>query len=356
MERRAGIWGIGTYLPEKVRGNDWWPPSLVDQFRKRALHRTERVPLALSEGVRRALEAQEQYKDDPFNGAIERRVMKDDERSSDMEIIAAQRALENAKVAPSEIDAVISHTVCPDYIAGPTGAIVHHRLGLPQNCFTLSVDGACNSYPMLLTTADALIRSGTANRVLVINSCALSKLVPMEASFSPWMGDGAAATVVGPVSGDRGILSVAHGTEGNGYNALIFGVPGKRWYDEGRTVCYSENRDMAQSIILGAVDRSKEIVTEALARAGATPADVDFYAGHQGGPWLREVTQQFCGMHRARFVDTYTRFGNLNSTNGPLMLSIAVNEGLLHEGDLVATFSAGTGQVWSSAVIRWGRG
>src|SRR6476661_3273157 len=123
MERRSGIWGIGIYLPETVRHNDWWPQSVVDQMRKRALHRTERVPLPITEGVRRALDAQERYKNDPFNGAVERRVMNAEERSSDMETAAAARALENAQVEPGEIDAVISHTVCPDYLAGPTGAI-----------------------------------------------------------------------------------------------------------------------------------------------------------------------------------------------------------------------------------------
>jgi 3-oxoacyl-[acyl-carrier-protein] synthase-3 len=136
---------------------------------------------------------------------------------------------------------------------------------------------------------------------------------------------------------------------------MVFGVPGKRWYDDGRVVCYLEDRAMAQAIILGSVDRCRDVVTEALAKIGKKPSDVDFYAGHQGGPWLRRVTQKFTGMDNARYLDTFKTFGNLGAANIPLMLSMASKEGLLHDGDLVASFSAGTGQIYSSIVLRWGR-
>lgn len=351
----AGILGIGVYLPETVRKNDWWPDHVVSRWKEKALHRVHSLPIERTPGVDAALEAMNALSNDPFNGAVERRVMRIDQLSSEMEVEAAKRALDDAKVAASEIDGIISYTVCPDYLCGPTGAVVHEQLGLSKRCFTLSVDGACNSFGMQLTLADNAIRSGSMRRVLVINSSAYSKLIPMEASIGAWMGDAATAVVLGPVSGNRGILSHAHGTEGNGHRAMVFGVPGKRWYDDGPVVCYSADKPMAQAIILGSVDRCKEVVTEALEKVGLTPGDVDFYAGHQGGPWLRRVTQSFTGMHRAKHLDTFKTFGNLGSANVPLMLSMASREGILRDGDVVSTFSAGTGQTYSSVALRWGR-
>jgi 3-oxoacyl-[acyl-carrier-protein] synthase-3 len=350
----AGILGVGIYLPETIRHNDWWPATVVDRWRHKALHNIDNISLARTDGVERALAEMAKLSDDPFNGAVERRVMRPDELSSEMEIEAGKRALKNACVRPEEIDMLITFSVCPDYLAGPWGAIVHERLGLPKRCFTLSVDGACNTFPGQLTMADQAIRSGRARRVLLVTSSAYSKLIPVEASIGAWMGDAASAVVLGAVSGGRGILSYTHGTEGAGYRAMVFGVPGKRWYDEGRTICYSEDKAMAQAIIVGAVDRCKEVVTDALAQIDLTPADVDFYAGHQGGPWLRRVTQEFSGMHRARSLDTFERFGNLGAVNIPLIWSIAEHEGLLRDRDLVATFSAGNGQTYSSVVLRWG--
>lgn len=351
----AGILGIGVYLPETVRRNDWWPEEVVSVWRKRALHRVEELPLPRTPGVDAAFAAMNEVRNDPFNGAVERRVMGDEQRSSEMEIEAVRRALDDAGVAASEIDAIVSFSLCPDYLSSPTGAIVHHALGMPKRCFTLNVEGACNSFALQMTVADQAVRSGSMSRVLVITSVAYSRFCPVEASIGAWMGDGATAVVVGPVSEGRGILSYAHGTAGEGHRAMVLGVPKKRWYDEGRIVGYSEDRSMAQAIILGAVDRCKEVVTESLDKIGLTPGDVDFYAGHQGGPWLRRVTQEFTGMHRARHLDTFKSVGNLGAANVPLILSMASKEGLLRDGDLVATFTAGTGQTYSSMALRWGR-
>jgi 3-oxoacyl-[acyl-carrier-protein] synthase-3 len=352
----AGILGIGVYLPETVRRNDWWPAHVVQRWREKALHRVEQLPLPRTEGVERALAAMAEYRDDPFNGAVERRVMAPDEWSSEMELAAAREALERSGVAAAAIDALISFTVVPDYLSVPTGAVLQERLGLRTDCWTMSIEGACNSFPMQLTIADQAIRSGRMRHVLLVTSSAYSRLHPIDWTLGAWMGDGATAVVLGSVSDELGILSYAHGTEGAAHRAVVHGVPGRRWYEDGRVVAYSEDKAAAQSVILGSVDRCKYVVTSALAQVRLTSMDVDFYAGHQGGPWLRRVTQEFTGMERARFVDTFAKFGNLGAANIPLILSIAEREGLLHTGDLVATFSAGSGQTYASVALRWGIG
>src|SRR5437868_2627100 len=106
----VGILGIGVYLPETVRRNDWWPESVVARWRDKALHRVEHLPVALTDGVQRALDAMAEFRDDPFNGSVERRVMRDDEWSSEMETQAAERALADARVDAGQIDALISYS------------------------------------------------------------------------------------------------------------------------------------------------------------------------------------------------------------------------------------------------------
>ena len=73
-------------------------------------------------------------------------------------------------------------------------------------------------------------------------------------------------------------------------------------------------------------------------------------------PWLREVTQEYNGMTRARWVDTYKTFASLSGGNIPLLMNIAKREHLLRDGDLVLVFSGGTGETWSAVLMRWGRG
>jgi len=352
----AGILGIGFHLPETVRRNDWWPEAVVSRWRERALHRVKQLPLPRSDGVERALAAMNALRGDPFNGAVERRVMAPEQWASEMEVPAAREALERSGVPASEIDMVISFGVVPDYLSAPTGVFIHDQLGLPKRCMTTSIEGACNTFAMQLTLADQAIRSGRARYVLLVTTAAYSKLIPVEFSLGAWMGDGSTAVVMGPVPEDRGVLAYAHGTEADANKAMVFGIPGARWYDEGRVICYSADKPAAQAVILGAVDRCKEVVTDALAQAGYQPSDVDFYAGHQGGPWLRPVTQEFTGMTNACYVDTFTQFGNLGAANIPLILALAEREHLLSDGDLVATFTAGGGQTYAGVALRWGVG
>jgi 3-oxoacyl-[acyl-carrier-protein] synthase-3 len=337
-----------------VRRNDWWPEPIVARWREKALHRVEKLPIPLTDGVQLALDAMTRLRNDPFAGSVQRRIMGGEEWSSEMETAAARLALEDAQVDPREIDAVISFTVVPDYIAGPTGCIVHQRLGLPQSCLTISIDSACNSFPVQLTLADQMIRAGNARNVLLIQSAAFSRIVPIESPLSAWLGDGATAVVVGRVREGYGVLAHAHGTDGTRHKAVVHGVPGRRWYEEGRIVAYSEDPPMAQAIILGSIDRSKEVIPAVLANAGVRADQIDFYACHQGVPWLREITQSVTGMKNARWVDTFASFASLSAANIPLVMSFGKKEGLLRDGDLVMTFSGGTGETWSAALLRFG--
>ena len=69
----------------------------------------------------------------------------------------------------------------------------------------------------------------------------------------------------------------------------------------------------------------------------------------------RRVAQECAGLRRARFVDTYATAGTLSAANVPLVLEVARREGSLQDGDVVATFSGGSGETYSSLILRWGR-
>ena len=57
--------------------------------------------------------------------------------------MAAERALADARLARSDIDAIISTSVCKDYIEPAVAAIVHGKLGLPTACANYDVGNAC---------------------------------------------------------------------------------------------------------------------------------------------------------------------------------------------------------------------
>lgn len=352
-----GIHSIGIYLPDEVRTNNWWPESVRAQWGTKLDARLDRPAGSTEEvasGVKMLLDAMAEYRNDPFKGAIERRVMPEGMLTSEMELRAAELAIERAGIAREEIGVLLSTSNLPDYLMEPNVCKVHKRLRLRSDCFSLQTDGVCNSWHHHVALAEPMIRTGVAKYALVIQSAATSRLLRPEDPQSAWFGDGAAATILGPVSEGRGILGRAHETDGSYSDGLVCGIPGRRWY-EGRPFVYSVSEEATRKIILGAVNQSRTVTKRSLAEAGVAANDVDFYAAHQGLAWIPKATQRLAGLTRARRVDSFPWAGSLLGANIPLVLSVGERDGLLRDGDLVTTFAGATGATISSLTLRWGR-
>jgi 3-oxoacyl-[acyl-carrier-protein] synthase III len=364
----VGIHGVGVYLPEEVRSNEWWPATLVAQWREKK--QAQNIPshsrwvdkqgdgpdLAPMPGIKRVIEELTALKEDPFQGSRERRVAPDNMVASELEVRAARDAISRAGIDVNEIGFVLSYSAVPDYLLTPNACTVHKQLGLPERCLSLAVDGACNTFVLQLNLAEKLISSGQYKYGLLVGSSLGSRVVPSQQAGSALFGDGAVAVVVGPVADGYGILGRSHHTDGTRHKAVVIGVPGKRWHDEGRNVFYVESPELGRGLILSVADHAKEVIEEALADASVEKAEVDFYACHQGTAWIRRITQEVAQLDGARSVDTFAWAGSLMGANLPLVFATAEREGTLRNGDVVATFSGGLGETWSSLVLRWGKG
>ena len=161
----VGIIGLGTYLPEHVRTNAWWPADEVARWHDRMAHRaTQPAPpsAGLTSGARRTLAAMARYGDDPFRGAIERRVMDPTMTTSEMEARAARAALAAADLAPGEVDAILAQTPVPEHLMVNGATITHRLLGLAPRALALGTEAACNAFAVHASLAAALIESGRA--------------------------------------------------------------------------------------------------------------------------------------------------------------------------------------------------
>jgi 3-oxoacyl-[acyl-carrier-protein] synthase-3 len=354
----VGILGLGTYLPSEIRTNDYWSPSTVARWQDGMAARVTRAdaPSAgtLTPGQRRTLAAMAEYAGDPFRGAVERRVMAETMTAHEMEAAAAREAIERAGLRPDQIDAILVQSRVPEHLLVNGACVTHRLLGLPQRCQAISTNLACNAFAMHVTLAQALVASGQARYVLTIQSSAMTRVMRPEDPVSAWMGDAAAAAVIGPVGTGQGVLASIHNANGAASESLVFGVPGKRWWDDGRIELYAPNHQHTRAMLMTLVDRAGETISQALAAAGVTAADVDFYAAHQGMPWLTRETAAHCGLGHAKTIATFAAFGNLSSVNLPLILALGEREHLIREGSIVVTFSGGIGETWSSLVLRWG--
>jgi 3-oxoacyl-[acyl-carrier-protein] synthase-3 len=360
MGSNVGIHSIGIYLPDEVRRNDYWPQAIVNSWRekresslKKLVESANAPPPTPSEAA--VLAAIGEYADDPFQGAVERRVAPTSMNASDMEVRAAKDAIERAGINASDIDFVLSHSALSDYHMCANACAVKQALGLKPRTLSVAVEVACNSFSPQLELADSLIASGRYRYGLLVQSGLGTRMVPKETPLSTQFGDGASAVVVGPVADGFGIVGRAHYSDGTYFRGVVSGVPGRHWYDEGRVVMYVEDARLARETFLFIPDRSREAIHAALADANLAPEQVSFYACHQATRWFRKVTQASAGLHRARFIDTFEWTTSIFSANVPLILALAEREGMLAAGDVVAIFAGGLGFTFSSVIAKWGR-
>jgi 3-oxoacyl-[acyl-carrier-protein] synthase-3 len=270
-----------------------------------------------------------------------------------IELNAARDAIADARISPQDIDLLLTHSAVQDYLATNTACSLHERLGLRGDCFSLMVEGSSNSFLMQAAIAQQAIQAGAARCALLVQSSTFSRILPRDAEYSPWLGDGASAVVIGPVSAGAGFMAWEHRTDGSIENTFVAGIPGKHWFDDGRVIGYPANPPAARRMFLSIVTFAKDVCGAALSRANVKPEEVAYYASHQGTAWFREVTQTAIGLTRAKYVDTFADTASVYSSNIPLSLYLGRRNGLLAPGDTVLMFSGGGGTTYTCGIMKW---
>ena len=151
--------------------------------------------------------------------------------ASDLGVQAARHALEAAGVQPGEIDLIIVATSTPDMVFPSTAAILQHKLGIAlgaegsmAGCPAFDVQAVCSGFVYALTVADSMIKTGAANKALVIGSEVFSRILDFnDRTTCVLFGDGAGAVVL-EASDTPGILATDLHADGKYVDILC--VPG----------------------------------------------------------------------------------------------------------------------------------
>jgi 3-oxoacyl-[acyl-carrier-protein] synthase-3 len=143
--------------------------------------------------------------------------------SSDLGVEAARKALEAAGLKPADIDLIIVATSTPDMVFPSVACILQNKLGI-AGCPAFDIQAVCSGFVYALTVADALIRTGTATKALVIGAEVFSRILDFsDRTTCVLFGDGAGAVVL-EASETPGIL--ASDVHADGKYASILCVPG----------------------------------------------------------------------------------------------------------------------------------
>lgn len=321
--KRAVVIGVGHYLPERVVSNS--------EFEK-TLETTDEWIKARS-GIER------------------RHFAAPDQGTSDLARRAALAALEHAGIEAADIDAIIVATSTADNTFPSAATMVQAAIG-NHNAFAFDVQAVCAGFAFAMSTANAMVVSGQANRALVIGAETFSRLMDWsDRSTCVLFGDGAGAVVLEAQDGtgtneDRGILATDLNSDGR-YKDLLYVNGGVATQNTG--VLKMEGKEVFRH----AVEKLAQTAHASLEKIGLGADDVDWVVPHQANIRIIQSTAKKLGIGMDRVVVTVQDHGNTSAASIPLALSVGVANGQIKKGDIVVTEAIGGGLAWGSAVIRW---
>jgi len=323
---RAGIAGTGSYVPERVLTNADLE-RMVETSDEWIVERT---------GIR------------------ERRLAAPGEACSDLGTRAAERALQAAGIAASDLDMILVATCTGDAPLPSTACLIQHRLGATK-ASACDIGAACCGFVYALAVGDAYIKTGL-HHVLVIGSEVMSAITNWkDRNTCVLFGDGAGAAVLSATKEDRGILSSHLHSDGSLWNLIC--VPGggsripptdKMLADELQYIKMKGNETFKV-----AVKTLEESAHEALKANGMTVADLDVYVPHQANARILKAVASRLELPMEKVVMNLDRYGNTSAASIPIALDEAVRSGRIKQGHLVMMTAFGSGLTWATSLVRW---
>jgi 3-oxoacyl-[acyl-carrier-protein] synthase III len=271
-----------------------------------------------------------------------------DVSSSDLAVAAAKHALEAAGLRPSDIDLIIVATSTPDMVFPSVACIVQNKLGI-AGCPAFDVQAVCSGFIYALTVADAMIKTGSATKALVIGAEVFSRILDFsDRTTCVLFGDGAGAVVL-QASETPGIL--ASDLHADGKHVGILCVPGH--VSGGRVVGDPLLKMDGKAVFKLAVGLLESTARATLAKANLSDADIDWMIPHQANIRIMQSTAKKLKMPLEKVIVTVDQHGNTSAASIPLALDVAVRGGKVKKGDTLLLEGVGGGFTWGAVLLNY---
>lgn len=257
---------------------------------------------------------------------------------------AANRSLAQAGIDAADIDLVIVATATHEELTPGASPKVAHAIGA-ANAGAIDINAACAGFVSALGLAAAQVEAGRAERVLVIGSEVLTRVLdPDDRTTAALFGDGAGAAIVGRVEGASRLGPMVIGADG-AQSDLV-----RATRDE--AILRMKGPDTFKQ----ALKRLSEATTGAIEAAGATFDDVDLFVYHQANRRILTAVGDRLGLDPAKVVDCIAMHGNTSAASVAIALHEANVEGRLEPGTRVLVAALGGGLTWAAMLVEWGLG
>ncbi len=288
------------------------------------------------------------------NLGIKERRISTGETTSDLATMAAQRAIENAKVSVDDIDLIILATATPDKLAPSCACFVQEKLGA-INAVAFDISAVCSGAVFATATAVQFIKSGMYQHVLVIGADTFSNITDWERRDSVFFGDGAGAMVISRTEEDKGFRDFLLHTDGKGKDAWHIPAGGSATPTSPKSIQQKQHYFQMDgpAVFKTAVDVVPRSIQEILQRNDMTIDQIDHMIPHQPSIRILEQVAQTIGLPWEKVHTNMDRYANTSGGTIPIMLDETHKDGLLHKDQWVLFAAVGAGWTWGTALYKW---
>jgi 3-oxoacyl-[acyl-carrier-protein] synthase-3 len=347
---RTKILGLGSYVPERVVGNEEIP-YLDEKHVRQATIQTETD----DEWIQKR------------TGIKERRYVPNDGKTntSDLAVEAAKRAIADAGIQPSDIDCIIMGTLSPDFHFPGTAVVIQKKLGIDRSgCACYDIRQQCSAIVYGIQMADAFVRTGMYKHILLIGAELHSHSLDYTTRGRDVMvlfGDGAGAFVLGPIETEdprAGVMYTSAHADGSGVNDLnlkIFEISRMPYLDydpkdRERNALMYPHMD-GKRVFLNAVRGMVMSTNTALAKTGLTWDDIQWFVPHQANLRINEKVVEVAKIPPEKVLNTIEFYGNTTAATVPLTIDYWRDRGKVKRGDRILSSVFGAGFTWGAAIF-----
>jgi 3-oxoacyl-[acyl-carrier-protein] synthase-3 len=308
-------------------------------------------------------------------GIRERRWVADHVNTSDLALVAAERALADAGIGWEDIGILAVGSSTPEANFPATACFVLNKAikkkieaGAWDEEFAktasripaFDVLAACTSalYAIDLARKHLLLAETESPYGLAIGSEVFSRMLDFSDTNSDLWGDAAAAVVLRRTEGPSGIICSEMGTDA---------LKAETTYSAGKDNRFHETPVRTNALMRGhevqkfVLKIMPEMIVKTIERANRVSdqtrefriEDVDLFVCHQANARIFVSPAKKLGIPLEKFYINVDRRGNTSSASVLLALREAVEDGRIHPGDLVMLLSFGGGLTWGSILVEW---
>lgn len=260
-------------------------------------------------------------------------------RMRDVGVEVLRRALEAAKVAPTELRRILFvSSTGGDATTPATASMIAGALGLTDTCDAFDINNACMGFVSAFDVAARSVATGLGPVAIVAVEFTSRGLDP--ANVRPYLvcGDAAAAAVLGTARPEEGVLGVSLSNNGTLPPDTGFGQPLLTGQME-KIQFYASRQDIFQ-IAMNALSSATQAV---LKQANVKLEDIQWVLPHQPNGALLDAIVDALRLDRAKLIPMVRDVGSVASVAIPYSLDLLLRTREVRPKDRILLVGVGAG-------------